>query len=98
MAQNFKRKIEDFVCGNCGEKIKGDGYTNHCPQCLWSKHVDITPGDRASDCYGMMEPSKVETKGGEYDITHKCVKCGYEKRNKMSPKDDFEVAIKANMG
>ena len=43
MAQNFKRKIEDFVCGNCGEKIKGDGYTNHCLQCLWSKHVDITP-------------------------------------------------------
>ena len=71
MAVNFKRKIEDFVCGNCGENIKGDGYTNHCPKCLWSKHVDINPGDRASDCGGLMEPSKMEAKGGDYDLTHK---------------------------
>ena len=60
--------------------------------------MDTAPGDRASDCRGMMEPSKMETKGGDYDLTHKCVKCGYEKRNKMSPEDNFDVAIKANMG
>ena len=94
MAIDFKRKIEDFVCGNCGNSVKGDGYTNHCSRCLWSKHLDVTPGDRASGCGGMMKPSKIETKGGEYDITHKCVKCGYEKRNKMSPEDIFEEALK----
>lgn len=96
MASNFKRKIEDFVCENCGQIVKGDGYTNHCPKCLWSKHVDTTPGDRASDCGGMMRPDKIETKGGECDIIHKCVKCGQEKRNKMSPEDAFEEALKIN--
>ncbi|MEK7522585.1 MAG: RNHCP domain-containing protein [Patescibacteria group bacterium] len=94
MAINFKRKIEDFVCGNCGQGVKGDGYTNHCPRCLWSKHVDVNPGDRASDCGNMMEPSKIGTKDGGYDINHKCVKCGHEKRNKMSPEDDFEEIFK----
>lgn len=94
MAQNFKRKIEDFVCENCGEDVESDGYTNHCPKCLWSKHVDVSPGDRASECGGMMKPSKVETRSGEYDLTHKCVKCGYEKRNKMSPEDNFDEVLK----
>lgn len=93
MAQNFKRKKENFVCDNCGKKIKGDGYTNHCQRCLWSKHVDTTPGDRASDCKGMMFPLKIKTIGGEYDITHRCLKCGYEKNNKTSPEDDFDKML-----
>ncbi|MFA6992594.1 MAG: RNHCP domain-containing protein, partial [Candidatus Gracilibacteria bacterium] len=41
MPKRFSRTIEDFVCEKCGAKVKGDGYTNHCPKCLWSKHVDI---------------------------------------------------------
>ena len=56
--------------------------------------MDVTPGDRASGCGGMMKPSKIETKGREDDITHKCLKCGDEKRNKMSPEDIFEEALK----
>ena len=39
----FKRKKENFVCENCGAEVKGDGFTNHCPKCLYSKHVDIFP-------------------------------------------------------
>lgn len=38
--KNFTRVIEDFICENCGTEVKGNGYTNHCPKCLWSKHVD----------------------------------------------------------
>ena len=94
MAIDFKRKIEDFVCENCGNNVKGDGYTNHCPHCLWSKHVDTTPGDRASDCNGMMKPARMKLSGGGYDVVHKCVKCGYEKKNKTSPKDNFEEVLK----
>ena len=64
MSQKFKRKIEDFVCGHCKQKVKGNGYTNHCPKCLWSKHVDLTPGDRASGCKGMMAPSGIDASKG----------------------------------
>ncbi len=90
----FKRKIEDFVCEKCGFFVQGNGYTNHCPQCLWSKHVDVFPGDRKGDCGGMMEPIEVQKKGDEYVIIHKCLKCGVIKPNKASKDDDFDILVK----
>lgn len=87
----FKKNIEDFVCGNCSKDVKGNGYTNHCPKCLWSKHVDIDPGDREADCKGMMKPMLVEFEKGEYILTNQCIKCGYKKRNKVSSEDDFDT-------
>ena len=59
-ARSFQRRIENFVCEHCGEKVIGDGYTNHCPKCLWSKHVDVNPGDRMAHCGGMMKPEALE--------------------------------------
>jgi hypothetical protein len=94
MSSVFKRTIEDFVCGHCGENVTGSGFTNHCPHCLWSKHVDITPGDRASDCNGMMEPIKVEIEKGEPTITHRCVICRYEKRNRTAQNDSENEIIR----
>jgi len=90
----FIRNQENFVCDHCGEEVTGNGYTNHCPKCLWSKHVDIDPGDRASDCGGMMRPERLDTRSDEFIITLKCEKCGMEKRNKMSPGDNIEAAMK----
>jgi hypothetical protein len=87
MTQKFKRKIEDFNCGNCGAKVLGNGFTNHCPSCLWSKHVDVFPGDRDADCGGLMEPTGVELEKGKYIVTQKCLKCGKIWRNESSPKD-----------
>ena len=89
-SKKFIRKKEDFVCEHCRAQVSGNGYTNHCPKCLWSKHVDIHPGDRASDCGGMMRPVDVELKGSIYIITHRCEQCGYEKRNEVAEEDDFD--------
>jgi len=89
----FIKNKEDFVCEKCGTEVLGNGYTNHCPECLWSKHVDIDPGDRANGCGGMMEPIRVEKKGKEYTIIHKCVKCGFEKPNKAVPEDSFQMLV-----
>lgn len=94
MPRKFQRKIEDFVCENCGEKVKGNGYTDHCPKCLWSKHVDVNPGDRDSDCKGLMEPIRIETKNQEYIIYYKCTKCGCLHRVKSFPGDSFEELLK----
>jgi rubrerythrin len=90
----FRRKIEDFVCENCGTNVKGSGYTNHCPECLWSKHVDVSPGDRLEKCGGLMEPVSIEVKGGEYTIFYRCTKCGIKKPNKSAQEDNFEVILK----
>lgn len=91
----FQRKIENFKCEHCGQEVEGNGYTNHCPYCLWSKHVDNNPGDRANQCEGMMMPIDYEVKrSGNYFIIHKCLRCGAIKRNKVSPKDHLEMLMK----
>lgn len=94
--KNFIKNEEDFICENCGYKIVGSGYTNHCPKCLYSKHVDNIPGDRANLCGGLMPPARVEYDGGEYVIVHKCLKCRALKRNKTSEQDNFDELVRIN--
>ncbi|MBI2482029.1 MAG: RNHCP domain-containing protein [Candidatus Vogelbacteria bacterium] len=89
MSQGFKKVKEDFGCEKCGAEVAGDGYTNHCSKCLWSKHVDVTPGDRAAQCGGLMEPKVVKLEGGEFIIEHVCVRCGYIKPNKAAKNDEL---------
>ena len=89
--KKFQKVKEDFVCENCGFLNIGDGFTNHCSKCFFSKHVDIFPGDRLEDCGGLMEPIDIESsKGGRYIIIHKCQKCGEISRDKYREgKDNF---------
>lgn len=93
---SFTRKTEDFKCEHCGMSVKGNGYTNHCPQCLYSKHVDNSPGDRANLCGGLMKPIRIEKKGKDYNIIHKCVICGIEKSNKAVKEDDFQMIVQVS--
>ena len=94
MSQQFKRLIEDFSCEHFKQQVTGNGYTNHCPVCLWSKHVDLHPGDRASTCQGLMEPVKMEYQGDQFFVTHTCVKCGYKKKNRVASNDQWQKIIK----
>jgi len=91
--KKFQRKKENFICEKCGFFVRGDGYTNHCPQCLWSKHVDINPGDRQATCQGLMEPVDIEIKSGECIILHRCVSCCFKRRNKMAKNDNFDAIL-----
>jgi hypothetical protein len=75
--------------------VKGDGYTNHCPGCLFSKHVDVNPGDRAEECGGLMAPVEVQMKAGEPIIIHQCLKCGFTRPNKLSKGDDYNALVEA---
>lgn len=85
----FQKKVEDFSCGHCFLYVRGNGYTNHCPKCLWSRHVDIHPGDRRSKCRGLMEPVSGFLEGGEWKILHRCLICGHEKKNRLAEGDNF---------
>ena len=93
MSTTFRKNKQDFVCEHCGKEVKGSGYTNHCPFCLWSKHVDKFPGDRAEKCGGMMKPSKIEMEKDEFILSNQCVVCGYIKRNKVSAEDDLSAIL-----
>lgn len=93
--KHFIRQKEDFVCEVCGTKVLGTGYTNHCPSCIWSKHVDENiPGDRASSCLGLMEPVSIEIKSGQNILIHRCLKCGKITKNKAAENDNFEAILK----
>lgn len=90
---SFQRRKEDFTCGTCGIAVRGSGYTNHCPKCLWSKHVDVHPGDRSETCGGMMEPVRVEGSSPHYRIVHRCEKCRTERIVDISSGDDMSAII-----
>ena len=92
--KRFQRRLEDFVCAHCGNEVKGHGYTNHCPRCLYSLHVDHNPGDRANNCGGLMRPIGLELKRDDYIIVSRCEKCGAIKRNKAAVDDTREDLIR----
>lgn len=62
----FIMKNEDFVCQYCGKQVEKHptgSARNHCPFCLYSLHLDADfPGDRASDCHGLMRPVGIDFK------------------------------------
>lgn len=89
----FQRTVENFTCEHCGAEIQGTGYTNHCTECLWSKHVDVNPGDRAHSCGGMMEPVRVEGTVARYRLVHRCTRCDVEKRNDVAPNDNSNTLV-----
>ena len=91
--KRFTKRIEDFTCAHCGAHVVGNGYTNHCPHCLYSRHVDNAPGDRAATCGGIMAPITIEKSGNDFIITHKCEKCGKTIRQHTAENDDIDTII-----
>ncbi len=92
----FKVIDEEFICENCGRQVPKLGYScrNHCPYCLYSKHVDIDPGDRLEDCHGLLEPIGIESNSKKgYIIIFKCQKCGKIRKNKAAEDDDMDKII-----
>ena len=84
---------DSFTCKVCGRLMTpenaGSQHRNHCNNCLCSLHVDIDPGDRASDCGGIMEPVAVWVrKGGEWAIIHRCRRCGVLHSNRVAADDN----------
>jgi predicted RNA-binding Zn-ribbon protein involved in translation (DUF1610 family) len=99
MVKKFVRNVEDFTCINCGARVKGNGYTDHCPVCLYSVHVDINPGDRLCTCIGIMKPVSASlNRAGTFTIEYICTKCGVHKKVKASPKDNKEALMNLNAG
>ena len=84
---------DSFTCRVCGWPVvsagAGSDHRNHCPNCLYSVHLDEEPGDRESNCHGRMEPIGVWVrKNGEWAIIHRCVKCGNIASNRTAADDN----------
>jgi len=85
-----------FTCIHCGATIPdmafGTSQRNHCPACLWSRHVDVKPGDRRSLCRSAMEPIAIWVlDDGEWRLVHRCTECGALKTNRIAGDDSVEA-------
>ena len=93
--KRFNMIDEEFICENCHKKVDKLNYTarDHCPYCLYSKHVDINPGDRMNPCKGMLKPINIEKYKDTYKIIYKCEKCHKEHKNIMAIDDNYDVIL-----
>ena len=68
----------------------GTSHRNHCPACLWSRHLDDDePGDRDATCGATMEPLAVAVRGdGEWCLVHRCLSCGQLRLNRTAGDDN----------
>lgn len=94
----------DFRCVHCRQVVSalpllsGVHNRNHCPYCLWSRHLDLNQaGDRLSACKAGMRPlgltikraiKKYNLQSGELMIVHQCTECGRFSINRIAA-DDF---------
>jgi hypothetical protein len=74
----------------------GGKQRNHCPYCLYSRHVDgRKPGDRAGDCGGSMAPIGVFLHpNGEEVVVHRCLNCDFDRYNRVAADDDVELVAR----
>lgn len=89
-----------FSCEHCGVEVSldapGTTHRNHCPSCLWSRHLDRNvPGDRKADCAGGMEPIAVTVRGeGRWVLIHRCTNCGRLRLNKTAGDDNVLLLMR----
>lgn len=92
--QARRRGPDSFRCRRCRLDVSlsapGTQHRNHCPNCLWSLHVDDdVPGDRAADCAGSMEPIGVTAReDGEWALVHRCTACATVHVNRVAGDDN----------
>lgn len=93
--KNFKMIDEGFICENCGKEVHPLNYTarDHCNYCLYSKHVDINPGDRLNTCGGLLKPIGIEKYKDTFKIIYKCDKCHQAHKNIAASDDDMDLII-----
>jgi DNA-directed RNA polymerase subunit RPC12/RpoP len=106
----FNPRNTDFRCAHCHHHVSADVLVagvynrNHCPYCLWSRHMDWRkPGDRLSACKAPMRPIGLTVKPsrnayaangmGELMLIHRCDDCGKLSINRIAADDDGETLL-----
>ena len=89
-----RRGPNTFRCRHCGLDVPvqamGTAHRNHCPSCLWSRHLDDdSPGDRDADCGSLMQPIAIAVRGdGEWVLVHRCTGCDEIHLNRTAGDDN----------
>jgi hypothetical protein len=100
---------QGFICVQCHQYVSCDPSSagvqnrNHCPACLWSRHLDWrSAGDRLSVCRAAMQPIGLTIKhtrnkyaserDGELMVVHQCTMCAAVIINRVAA-DDSAAAL-----
>ncbi len=100
----------DFKCRHCGSYVSaakllaGVNNRNHCPYCLWSRHLDLfEAGDRLAACKAPMRPVGLTLKhsrnkyahaaSGELMLVHLCTDCSKISINRIAADDVPEMIL-----
>lgn len=100
----------DFKCAHChalvssAHFLSGVNNRNHCPYCLWSRHLDLfAAGDRLSACKAPMKPIGLTMKlgrnkyrreaRGELMLIHQCTECQALSINRIAADDDSSAIV-----
>ena len=94
---------DGFLCKHCNVYVSSASFLsgvenrNHCPYCLWSRHMDLyAAGDRLSACKSPMKPIGLTTKAtnkkyspgrGELMLIHLCTECETLSINRIAADD-----------
>ena len=94
---------DGFLCKHCNVYVSAAAFLsgvenrNHCPYCLWSRHLDLyMAGDRLSACKSPMKPIGVTVKStgkkygpahGELMLIHLCTDCEGLSINRIAADD-----------
>ncbi len=97
----------DFTCLHCRVYVTANPLVcrvhnrNHCPLCLWSRHMDLhKAGDRLAACRAPMRPIGLTLKKsaqkygqpqGELMLIHACTECGAISINRIAADDDNDT-------
>jgi hypothetical protein len=96
-----------FQCRHCRRMVTTDPLfsgvqnRNHCPYCLWSRHLDLRKaGDRLAACKGLMEPIALTLKkvckkyqsepSGELMLVHHCQDFQHLSINRIAGDDNLQ--------
>ncbi|HEY3473991.1 MAG TPA: RNHCP domain-containing protein [Anaerolineales bacterium] len=110
MKHNTSSSFGDFKCAHChvlvssAHMLSGVNNRNHCPYCLWSRHLDLfAAGDRLSACKAPMKPVGLTMKlgrnkyrreaGGELMLIHQCTECETLSINRIAADDDSSAIL-----
>ena len=112
--RRLQMEAEGFQCTHCrayvsaNRMLAGVQNRNHCPYCLWSRHLDLyVAGDRLAACREKMKPVGLALKQtakkygpgwGELMLVHECQECGKVSLNRIAADDVAETLFEVYRG
>ncbi|WP_055481627.1 RNHCP domain-containing protein [Sphaerimonospora mesophila] len=92
-------RTETFGCVRCGLTVTaldpGGARRNHCPRCLYSRHVRDGVEGGPSECRSGMAPISIAVlRNGDWELIHHCTRCGELTSNPICDDDNQFILMR----